>query len=75
MKKISILLAILILATTLITACSEEPSDGSLIESEEVSAEESKNESSQATKQEAPTYTGISVSTDAQHTDISNGAS
>ena len=78
MKKISILLAILILATTLITACSEEPSDasdGSLIESEEVSAEESKNESSQATKQEPPTYTGISVSSDAQHTVISNGAS
>lgn len=79
MKKISILLVVLILSATLITACSESNTDvssgESVNESGDASLDTSANESSGSVKKDPPTYTGISVGANAQHSVISNGAS
>lgn len=76
MKKISFLLAFLIVFSVMITACGEAVTDESSVDAsvEESASGDQSNETSKP-KKESPVLTGVAVDENAKSTVISNGAS
>lgn len=75
MKKLSLLLAFLMIVSVMITACGESVSDDSSVVSTEDSENVSGDVSNETSKPASPILTGVAVDKNAQSTVISNGAS